>query len=64
MQEYEVVIREISERRISMKAESREIVEEIVRRDYSSEKIILDSGDFQRMEMEVREKHAVREKCR
>lgn len=64
MQEYEVAIREILERRISVEAESREMAEEIIERDYRSEKIILDSGDFQGMELEVREKHTVREKCR
>lgn len=63
-QEYEVVIREILERKVSIKAESREMAENIAREAYRAEKIVLDSDDFYGMEIEVREKHTIREECR
>lgn len=63
-QEYEVVIREILERKVSIKAESREMVENIAREAYRAEKIVLDSDDFCGMEMEVSEKHTIRKECR
>lgn len=59
-QEYEVVIREILERKVSIKAESREMAEDIALGAYRAEEIVLDSDDFCRMEIEVNEKQLVR----
>lgn len=64
MQEYEVVIRETLERRIYVRAESREMAEDIAREDYRKEKIVLTSDDFCGMEMEVHEKQPVRKERR
>ena len=61
MQEYEVVIREILERRINIRAENREMAEDIAKGEYRAEKIVLDSDDFCRMDIEVHEKQQVRE---
>lgn len=63
-QEYEVVIREILERRVSIRAENREMAEDIARGEYREEKIVLDSDDFCGMEIEVHEKRPVREERR
>lgn len=61
MQEYEVVIREILERRINIRAENREMAEDIAKGEYRAEKIVLDSDDFCGMDIEVNEKQQVRE---
>ena len=64
VQEYEVVIREILERRVNIKAESREMAEDIARGEYRAEKIVLDSDDFCGMEIKAHEKQPFREEIR
>ena len=55
------VIREILERRINIRAENREMAEDIAKGEYRAEKIVLDSDDFCGMDIEVHEKQQVRE---